>query len=161
MQLCSGLLMFWMSWRVDLLLAPATINVYTLSAIFFVLILLAATQDIAVDGWALTILSKENRSLAATCQTVGLNIGFFSSFTVFLAFNSADFCNSYLRFTPQPEGLLDLGDYLQFWAIVYLVFTGWLIFFKEESKSIADDERPIALRQAYQQTVLLACRPRK
>lgn len=47
--------------------------------------------DIAVDGWALTLLSKENLSYASTAQTVGLNTGYFMSFTVFLAFNSVDF----------------------------------------------------------------------
>jgi PAT family acetyl-CoA transporter-like MFS transporter 1 len=47
--------------------------------------------DIAVDGWALTLLSQENLSYASTAQTIGLNTGYFLSFTVFLAFNSADF----------------------------------------------------------------------
>lgn len=32
----------------------------SVTALFFVLVLLAATQDIAVDGWALTLLSKGN-----------------------------------------------------------------------------------------------------
>lgn len=47
--------------------------------------------DIAVDGWALTLLSQENLSFASTCQTIGLNTGFFASFTVFLALNSEAF----------------------------------------------------------------------
>lgn len=47
--------------------------------------------DIAVDGWALTLLSQENLSFASTCQTIGLNTGFFASFTVFLALNSEVF----------------------------------------------------------------------
>lgn len=47
--------------------------------------------DIAVDGWALTLLSPENLSFASTCQTIGLNTGFFASFTVFLALNSEAF----------------------------------------------------------------------
>lgn len=42
-------------------------------------------------GWALTLLSKENLSYASTAQTVGLNTGYFLSFTVFLAFNSVEF----------------------------------------------------------------------
>lgn len=33
-------------------------NVYLITATFFVLCFLAATQDIAVDGWALTMLSR-------------------------------------------------------------------------------------------------------
>ncbi len=31
-----------------------------ITLLFFVAVLLAATQDIAVDGWALTLLSKRN-----------------------------------------------------------------------------------------------------
>lgn len=42
-------------------------------------------------GWALTLLSQECLSYASTCQTIGLNTGFFASFTVFLAFNSEAF----------------------------------------------------------------------
>lgn len=32
----------------------------SITALFFLLVLLAATQDIAVDGWALTLLSRKN-----------------------------------------------------------------------------------------------------
>lgn len=67
------------------------------TAAFFVLVLLAATQDIAVDGWALELLSDANVGYASMCQTVGMNIGYFMSFTVFLALNDADFCNAWLR----------------------------------------------------------------
>jgi hypothetical protein len=55
------------------------------------LVFFAATQDIAVDGWALTLLSEDAKSYASTAQTVGLNTGYFASFTVFLALNSAEF----------------------------------------------------------------------
>jgi hypothetical protein len=42
-------------------------------------------------GWALTLLSEENLSYASTCQTIGLNTGYFASFTVFLALSSEAF----------------------------------------------------------------------
>ncbi len=42
-------------------------------------------QDIAVDGWALTLLPPSHVAWAATCQTLGTSTGFFTSFTVFLA----------------------------------------------------------------------------
>ena len=32
----------------------------SITVLFFVLVLLAATQDIAVDGWALTLLSRRH-----------------------------------------------------------------------------------------------------
>ncbi|CAG8583490.1 13372_t:CDS:10, partial [Acaulospora colombiana] len=47
--------------------------------------------DIAVDGWALTLLSDDAKAYASTAQTIGLNTGYFASYTVFLAFNSETF----------------------------------------------------------------------
>lgn len=44
-------------------------QMFLLTAVFFVLWFLAATQDIAVDGWALTMLKRENVGFAATCNT--------------------------------------------------------------------------------------------
>nr|GAT46236.1 predicted protein [Mycena chlorophos] len=54
----------------------------------FVFARLTSPSDIAVDGWALMLLSPENLSYASTCQTIGLNTGYFTSYTVFLALNS-------------------------------------------------------------------------
>lgn len=39
-----------------------------LTSVFFVLWFLAATQDVAVDGWALTMLKRENVGFAGTCN---------------------------------------------------------------------------------------------
>jgi hypothetical protein len=52
---------------------------------FFLMFVLLSLQDIAVDGWALTLLSPPNVGYASTCQTIGTSTGFFTSFTVFLA----------------------------------------------------------------------------
>ena len=35
-------------------------DVVAITALFFLLVLMAATQDIAVDGWALTLLARNN-----------------------------------------------------------------------------------------------------
>lgn len=43
-------------------------DIRSITALFFVLVLCAATQDIAVDGWALTLLSRRHIGYAATCQ---------------------------------------------------------------------------------------------
>jgi hypothetical protein len=59
-------------------------DVMKLTAAFFFLNFFAATQDIAVDGWALTMLSKENCSLASTCNSVGQTAGYFMGYVVFL-----------------------------------------------------------------------------
>lgn len=88
--------------------------------------------DIAVDGWALTLLSKGNLSYASTAQTIGLNCGYFLSFTVFLAFNSVEFSNKYFRSTPLDYPLVSLSGYLKFGAVAYIVVTVYLAFFQPE-----------------------------
>lgn len=51
------LLMFSADWAEEKLQQA---NVAAITALYFFLVLLAATQDIAVDGWALTLLSKKH-----------------------------------------------------------------------------------------------------
>ena len=66
------------------------------------------------------------RRYASTCQTVGMNIGYFASFTVFLALNDADFSNAYLRPVGAPHrahGLLPLSTYLRGWGWAYAAVT--------------------------------------
>ena len=43
---------------------------------FFALYFLMATQDIAVDGWALTMLSRKKVGYAGTCNSVGQTLGY-------------------------------------------------------------------------------------
>ncbi|OLL23614.1 putative membrane protein [Neolecta irregularis DAH-3] len=115
-QCCSSLLLLVLGTRIDILLVEPEAHVAAFTAIFLLLIFLCSTQDIAVDGWALTLLAPENLSYASTAQTVGLNTGYFLSFTVFLAFNSPEFANKYFRAVPRPDPLLTLGGYLSFWG---------------------------------------------
>jgi len=49
--------------------------------IFFSMNFLCATQDIAVDGWALTMLRKENASYQGVCNAAGQTFGFTLGFT--------------------------------------------------------------------------------
>ena len=69
---------------------------------------------------------------ASTCQTVGMNIGYFTSFTVFLALNDVDFCNAYLRSSPSEDGHLTLSTYLRAWGWAYAVVTLLVAAFKKE-----------------------------
>jgi hypothetical protein len=64
-------------------------------------------------GWALTLLSEDNLSYASTCQTIGLNTGFFASFTVFLALNSEAFRCVALTTAPIPPSSLITLDRIQ------------------------------------------------
>uniref|UniRef100_A0A672MXK5 Solute carrier family 33 member 1 n=1 Tax=Sinocyclocheilus grahami TaxID=75366 RepID=A0A672MXK5_SINGR len=107
-QYLLGLFMLYLSVTVDAMLqtdGQSGPDVIALTAVFFVLAFLAATQDIAVDGWALTMLSRENVGYASTCNSVGQTAGYFLGNVLFLALESADFCNKYLRFEPQERGI--------------------------------------------------------
>jgi PAT family acetyl-CoA transporter-like MFS transporter 1 len=58
-------------------------------------------QDIAVDGWAITMLSKENAGWQATCNTVGQNLGIFLSYIGFMVLTSEDLWSVYLFIKPK------------------------------------------------------------
>ncbi|KAF9974372.1 hypothetical protein BGZ73_002223 [Actinomortierella ambigua] len=147
-QLLTGCLFFWLGHNIESWMAQEEIAVGTLTVVFFIVIFFCATQDIAVDGWALTLLSKENVSYASTAQTIGLNTGYFLSFTVFLAFNSPEFSNKYFRSEPHETGLVPLGGYLRFWSLVYFAITLWLVFWKKEDR-VPSDESDIDIKSVY------------
>ncbi|KAF8140055.1 acetyl-coenzyme A transporter 1-domain-containing protein [Boletus edulis] len=132
MQLIIGSLMLYISANVDRLFEHPADNVNELTFVFTSLVFFSATQDIAVDGWALTLLSQENLSFASTCQTIGLNTGFFASFTVFLALNSEAFS--------QKWGIprLTMSTYLQFCSLLCFGVTFWLVLFQKEGAESLD-----------------------
>ncbi|XP_078617067.1 acetyl-coenzyme A transporter 1-like [Branchiostoma floridae x Branchiostoma japonicum] len=149
-QYLIGIFMLFLSTKVDYLLGDVDDNspdVRTLTFFFFMLNFLAATQDIAVDGWALTMLSRRNVGWASTCNSVGQTAGYFLGFVLFLALESADFCNKYLRSEPQTEGIMTLAGFLYFWGIVFLVTTTLVWIFKREREprpsEVPDDQRSI------------------
>lgn len=138
-QVCSGIGMIYLGGRVKEMMVAAGASdgsgVWSFTWWWFFLVFLCATQDIAVDGWALTLLSPQNLSYASTAQTVGLTAGHFLSYTVFLAFNSPDFANRWFRSTPSTEGVMTLGGYLTFWGWGYLFVTLGLAILKKEDKT--------------------------
>ncbi|WWD16354.1 hypothetical protein CI109_100780 [Kwoniella shandongensis] len=143
-----GLGMWIIGGRVGGWLEAETIDIKFITGVFGALILAAATQDIAVDGWALTLLSQPNLSYASTAQTIGIGIGNALSFTVFLAFNSVEFSNKYFRSTPLDYPLVSLGGYLRFWAVVFVAVTAWLAFFKTEDPA-SDNDPDMDVKKVY------------
>lgn len=131
-QFVSGFTLLYLGSRTDQLLEKPEENLVTITWTFFTLVFLCATQDIAVDGWALTILSPSALSYASTAQTIGLNTGYFLSFTIFLSFNSEKFSNKYLRSTPKDYGVLSLNSYLIFCGSLYIFITVFVALFVNE-----------------------------
>lgn len=142
-QVLSGIGMLWLGAHVKAMMITAGADggagVWNLTGWWFFLVFMCATQDIAVDGWALTLISPSNLSYASTAQTVGLTAGQFMSFTVFLAFNSPDFANKWFRAIPSTEGVMTLSGYLTFWGWAYLIVTVGLALLKREEKTKNED----------------------
>ncbi|KZF20429.1 acetyl-CoA transporter [Xylona heveae TC161] len=138
-QLISGIGMIWLGGHVKEMMVEAGANngagVWGFTWAWFFLVFMCATQDIAVDGWAITLLSSQNLSYASTAQTVGLTGGQFLSYTVFLALNAPDFANRWFRQVPSPEGVITLGGYLKFWGWAYLIITVGLALLKKEERT--------------------------
>ncbi|CDO95763.1 unnamed protein product [Kluyveromyces dobzhanskii CBS 2104] len=105
------------------------VDMKALTFVFLFLVFLCSTQDIAVDGWALNILCKESLSYASTAQTIGLNIGYFMSFTIFLSLSSDEFMQKYFH----RDGLFGLASYLKSTGILYLAVTVYVILFTSEN----------------------------
>lgn len=136
-QAVSGCTLIYLGLVLDFYILEPKLHLTTITLCFFLLVFFCATQDIAVDGWALTCLSPELLTFASTAQTIGINAGYFSSFTIFLALSSPDFANKYLRSTPIDEGLFLLGLYLNFWGWMYLIVTAALFFIPEDPPHLA------------------------
>lgn len=158
-QYLIGVFMLLLSARVDRWLGDTDTapNVVFITAIFFVLNFLAATQDIAVDGWALTMLKPRNVGHASTCNSVGQTAGYFLGYVVFIALESADFCNTYLRSDASAAGFVTLPGFLFFWGLVFLVTTSLVALLKRETAergeqigdSSADVEQQLNIRDSY------------
>ena len=119
-QVLGGLGMIILSFFVDqMILDSSTI----LGPCFFILVLAFATQDIAVDGWALEILSTENLSYASTAQSVGQNIGYFAGFTVLLG--------------AQSFGWVTLNQFMWWWGWIFVVSSVYLWMFKREETTVS------------------------
>ncbi|KAI9709231.1 MAG: hypothetical protein M1828_002531 [Chrysothrix sp. TS-e1954] len=142
-QTISGFAMIWLGGQVKQMMVEAGAKggagVWNFTIWWFMLVFTCATQDIAVDGWALTLLSREHISYASTAQTVGLTGGQFLSYTVFLAFNSPDFANKWFRTEDQAEGLITLSGYVSFWGWMFLLVTLGLALLKREEKTMERD----------------------
>lgn len=163
-QLLAGGVMLFVSRHVNDLFYGETVNMPLITATFFLLVLLMATQDIAVDGWALEMLHARNVGYASTCQTIGLALGHFISYTIFLALNSPEFCNSYLRSVDQQssEGMLSLSSYLWFWGIAFIVATVLVMLKTENGNENGDEVREeISVREVYKQMLSIVSLPSK
>eukprot|EP00811_Abedinium_folium_P031685 NODE_5175_length_1800_cov_6.930663.p1 GENE.NODE_5175_length_1800_cov_6.930663~~NODE_5175_length_1800_cov_6.930663.p1 ORF type:complete len:471 (-),score=158.86 NODE_5175_length_1800_cov_6.930663:250-1662(-) len=144
-QLLIGITMLLMSFWLDGWLEDGKLNVGALTCTFFFLHFLCATQDIAVDGWAISMLRAENVGYASTCNATGQTLGFFVAFTGFMVLEHLE--------------LMSLSSFVTFWGAVFIVTTIAIAILKRETEC-REEEQPPSVVEAYRQLFsMLRCVP--
>jgi len=111
------------------------VNDGDIGTIFFfglMCILIASIQDIAVDGWMLTILTPDYIPFGSSAESLGLMVGGFLAYNVFIPLNSTYFCNKYLFSTSHTEPILTIGHFWMITAIFVFAVTFYVHFFVKE-----------------------------
>lgn len=110
-QYSIGAFMLGMSFFIDDWLGDSDrpANIMMLGTVFFLLTFLAATQDVATDGWSLVLLKRRNLGYASICNSVGHTIASIFGYALLLSLESSEFCNRWLRLEPQDEGIISLA----------------------------------------------------
>ena len=134
LQVTVGLTLLFTARNLDWLIYHREADIRALSAIFFLIYFLLASQDIAVDGWALSMLSRKNVGMASTCNAVGQTAGFFISFTGYLVLNSF--------FEVQ------LGSFISFWGGIFLFSAACVL---QKSETTRESSIPRSVKDAYRQ----------
>ncbi|XP_011501252.1 PREDICTED: acetyl-coenzyme A transporter 1 [Ceratosolen solmsi marchali] len=152
-QYLMGLFMLYLSNHVDRWLGNedgSELNIGLLTALFFALNVLAATQDIVVDGWALTMFKRCNVGYASTCNSIGQTAGFFLGYVLFMALESPAFCNTYLRSVPSNTGIVTFPGFLYFWGYVFIIVTTLIGIFKRENTENIPKSENMNIKKAYE-----------
>ena len=126
-------------------------KIFMLTASLFVVILWCAIQDIAVDGWWVTIVKPENLVHAGSAQLIGLEIGGFISTTVFIALNSVEFWNNYIYSIPHSEPILNEISYMKGWAVIFILVSFYTYLFIDEKNDRVklDDLEVPSIKSCY------------
>lgn len=151
-QLVLGIVLIIFSFYVDSLISGLQIT--SLTIFVFFIIFFTASQDVCVDGWALTLFSTTNVVWQSTSQTIGQTLGRFLGSSFLLTFESANFTNRYIRqplsFRTQSTGLFTLAQFVRFWGIAFIVITCIVaVVFRERTPHKHDDKKQLKLFDTY------------
>ncbi|XP_050521736.1 acetyl-coenzyme A transporter 1-like isoform X2 [Daktulosphaira vitifoliae] len=111
-------------------------HIYMLILMVFFTNFLAATQDIVVDGWALSMLKKENIGYVSMCNSAGQAFGIFLGYVLLIMLESESFCNNWLRLHPTSGGLITFQGYLYFWGCIFIMVTTLIAVLKSEKDNL-------------------------
>ncbi|KAH7649218.1 hypothetical protein FG379_001575 [Cryptosporidium bovis] len=142
-QIACGILMiigsrsFLPKWLCEGMYSNLKPNVLSLTFYFSLLYFLMSTQDIAVDAWAINLLSHKNKGLASTCNIIGQSFGYITSYLCFLFLNDISICNKYIRpllglNIDDNKPMCEMSQFIYFWGIVILIFTLITALIKKE-----------------------------
>ena len=92
-----------------------------------------------MDGWALTMLSKENVGLASICNSIGQALGVFLANQGCITLTDPVWCHKTLG-TLEGKAIFSLADFFLFWGWVFIVITILITLFKVEKSMDAGDE---------------------
>lgn len=139
-QFSMGMVLLYTAMNIDEWLPESGMpNLKALVITFCVISFLAATQDIVVDGWALTMLKKNNVGHSSTCNGTGVALGVLIGTICPVLLTSEDFCNKYLRTTLSTGGLITIKGFLFFWSIIIMLITTFIGIFKREKDETLED----------------------
>lgn len=127
-------------------------SITELTGFFFFLYFLMATQDIAVDGWALTMLSRDSVGYASICNTIGQVLGIFIANQGFIALSDSRWCHRYLGYN--DGGLVTLPGFMKFWGFVFIIVTAIITIFKKEEATDSSDH-PDSLMDTCRQIIAI------
>ncbi|KAL4477488.1 hypothetical protein ABPG74_002638 [Tetrahymena malaccensis] len=133
-QYLMAILFFVVSLNIDDLLKNKEVS--SLIVFGFIAIFLSSQQDIAVDGWVLTIFeSEEHVNIGSTCNTIGQLLGVLITNSFFIQINSVEFCNKFLYSTPSDQPLVTTKQFLQIISVLIALITVFVHFFVKEKES--------------------------
>lgn len=151
-QVSIGIGLIVMSFYIDTLISNLQLIPLTI-AVFFI-IFFTASQDICVDGWALSLFATSNVVWQSTSQTVGQTFGRFLGSSFLLTLESANFTNRYIRkplsLRTRSTGLFTLAQFIRFWGIAFLVVTVIVaILYRERASKTKDEKVQLKFIETY------------
>ncbi|CAF1298887.1 unnamed protein product [Adineta ricciae] len=131
-------------------------HVVILTIIFFIVVFLTATDDVCIDGFAITLFATTNPQWASTSQGIGQTFGRFLGSSFLLTLESANFTNKFIRaplaLPSQTSGLFSLAQFIRVVAVIFVLVTICVIFVREKQETVhADDHKAsdLSLMKVY------------
>lgn len=168
LQLAIGFMLICFSGTIERTLYSESPNVLFLTVCFLVFYFLAATQDIAVDAWALTLLSDKNKNWQGTANVIGQTLGIHlawaisSSLTnrnsIFLMLNDPTWT---LPWSGKQGPLLTLRQFSLIWGVIFLLFTIYIAVCVKEDGTTQCEKKEAQLKEEKEEEPLLRHRMHK